>query len=251
MVGDHEVEERDEAVAPEPAGDELAPSPGDTDEGEWVDEERQRRNVLIAQIALVVVVLVGVVVVLALKSDDDAGPQTAEAAGEQAGDDGGGQGGAGNAEDGQGAAPADAKPGWPNAIIGRPKSLGVRDQPASEVEPEAEPGIYVWSDFDGWHAWVIGGEGVPPIVTGTLTANDSFAKATPVDPSSRVEVKDKLITFTFTTDAKIAGMDFNTGFYAKRLVFTFNGPDGPIDAAVVRTGSQGAPGGFPLVIEKS
>ena len=40
---------------------------------------------------------------------------------------------------------------WPASYGGRPAGLGVVNQPASKVAVTASPGIYVWSDFDGWH----------------------------------------------------------------------------------------------------
>ena len=220
------------------------PSAEGADDDAWAEAGPSPRTVRIAQIALVVVVLLGVVVVLALKSNETGDAQGAAKQAEAGGRDGG------SGEDG-GSGAATGKPDWPRAVAGRPEGLGVRGQVAADVTSTAEPGVYLWNDFDGWHLWIVSGPGVPPTITGTLTSNDDLAKAVPaLEGSGTVTVDKKVATFDLPTDVPVTGIDFNPGFFGKRLVITLDGPDGPIPAELVRLGSEAEAAPYPLVIDK-
>ena len=66
----------------------------------------------------------------------------------------------------------------------------------------------------------------------------------------QITLNGKSATFTLPTDRPLVGIDFNPGFYANKLVFTLNGPDGaPLDGALIKTGSKSAAAPFPIVIE--
>ena len=60
----------------------------------------------------------------------------------------------------------------------------------------------------------------------------------------------KTVTFDLPTDQPIVGVDFNPGFYAKNLVFTLDGPDGPIADNLIHLGSKGAKSGNPIFLVK-
>jgi hypothetical protein len=231
--------EDDAAVTtePRPAGDDEASA------GEWEDDDGQhKRTVLIAQIALVVLVLVGVGVVLAVKSgkDDNKDKQsTSQDSNDKT-----------KTTDASGKT-VKAKPTWPANIQGRPASLGPQKTKPADVKAGAKPGVYVWSDFEGWHAWVVPGAGVPAKLTGTLTSDADLNRAKPVTDSSTVDMKGALATYAFATDKGITGMDFNPGFYGKRLVFAFNTPEGLLDAKLVHVGGKAVKPDYPLVIQKS
>lgn len=205
------------------------------------DDATRKRNVLIAQVALVVVSLLVVAVVLIANngddSDSDASKSDAKTTTTVAGADG----------------TAKGKAAWPSTVEGRPPALGKRGQTADKVDAsKAKPGVYVWSDFDGWHMWVVGGKGMPERLNGSLTSNDELSRADLAVPDTgTVEAKGVKANFDLDTTKGLTGMDFSTGFYGKRLVFTFEGPDGPVDVALIKTGSKSAQGAYPLVIDKS
>ncbi len=232
-----EDEQRDPASEEVPADgdptvDAVDEEPWDDDE--WDDDELDRDKLIrwaqIGLAALIVVVVLGVVIAK-LGGDDGTSSQ--------------GSGGSSGQETGP------KKASWPANVGGRPPKLGTRGQAAPKVEPGAAPGIYLWSDYDGWHLWVVKGPGVPAI-SGTLTSNDKVAKAVLATPSvGSVTTKDKVVTYLLPTDAPIVGVDFNPGFYAKQLVFTLNGPDGPVDQALVHVGRKAEKAPYPLVIVKS
>lgn len=200
------------------------------------DAPRQRA-VRIAQIGLVVLVLL-IVGIVVLSKDD--GSDDAKKTG-------------GKSEQSDQQADGDAEPakkGWPAEVRGRPEGLGTTKVPATEVTPTAPPGAYIWSDYDGWHLWVVPGPGVPAI-TGTLTSNDDLGKAIlAIEGAGTVTLNGKSANFTLPADKPLAGIDFNPGFYANKLVFTLNGPDGvPLDAALIKTGKTATNVEFPIVIE--
>jgi len=211
----------------------------DLDFGE--DRPPAANAVRIAQIGLVVLVLlvVGMVIVSKSGSDDDkkaSGDGTEQATGNGEG-----------ANDGKA-----AKPVWPPAVGGRPAGLGETKVPATEVTVEAEPGVYLWNDFDGWHLWVVNGAGVPP-VSGSLSSNDELGKAVLAVPDAGTVKQDgKTATFILPTDVPLTGIDFNPGFYSDSIVIALNGPDGaPVDTALVKTGKKSTAAPFPIVIRKA
>ena len=261
-MADNEHDEHDDAVSETPKGDEPSNAAdtadatdtsskelgtsGDGDgDGDGDDiwssidaGEPRQQAVRIAQIGLVVLVLliVGIVVLTKRGGDDDESSKK---------DD--------STEQTDGTSGTDAEPaakGWPAEVRGRPAGLGTTKVPAGEVTPTAEPGAYIWSDFDGWHLWVVNGAGVPAI-TGTLTSNDNLGKAVlAIEDAGEITLNGKSATFTLPTDRPLVGIDFNPGFYANKLVFTLNGPDGaPLDGALIKTGSKSAAAPFPIVIE--
>lgn len=220
----------------EPSAESPVAEPADS----WdTDDATPKRTVLYAQIGLVALILAIIVIVLVVKSgkdDDDATKdgttKTTQAAGSTTKTNG--------------------KPAWPHEVEGRPATLGKRGQKAPDVTPKAKPGVYVWSDFDGWHMWIVGGAGMPAKIDGTLTSNDPIARADLAVPGTgTVGVDGKVASYSLDTSKPLSGIDFNTGFYGKRLVFTFNGPDGPIDGKFLHTGSKSLPAVYPLVIDKA
>ncbi len=225
--------------------------PDESEAGEWDDDGiweetdaeggiSQDKVLRLAQIGLVMLAVVVVAVVLVVKGGSDESPTTSNA----------------KAKDGSVTATTAAttkkkKAAWPPAFNGRPAGLGTTKQRASEVDLTAEPGIYVWSDFDGMHIWAVKGDRIPPI-SGTLDSNSDIQKAvSAVDGSGTVVTAGKRVSFTLPGQAPIEGLDFNPGFYANKIVITLNGPDGPIDATLVKVGKKGDPASFPLVFERT
>ncbi|MFN8018655.1 MAG: hypothetical protein U0P45_11085 [Acidimicrobiales bacterium] len=198
----------------------------------------REKAIRIAQIGLVVLALLVVVVVLITKSsgsDDD-----------KASSDNG------SSKSTQTTTAANGKAKWPPTIGGRPAALGKRGQKATQVDAsKAKPGAYLWNDYDGWHLWVVNGTGIGA-VKGTLTSNDAVARAELAVPDAgTVSTKDKVVTFDLPASPQLTGIDFNPGFFAKNLVFTLEGPDGPLPEQVVFVGSKPTQAPFPLVISKS
>jgi hypothetical protein len=220
-----------------PVAEEAAPAPAPDD---WDDAGPPRRTVLIAQVSVVVLILVVVGVIALVRRGDDS-PATKKPGGT-------------TASGAKGGTPKSAAKAaiWPKSVGGRPASLGKRGQAAAKVKAKAKPGVYLWGDFDGWHLWVVGGAGVPARVHGTITTNSDIARAEPASPTSgTVKVDGMVATFDLPTGAAISGVDFNPGFFAKRMVFTIEGPTGPIDPKLVKVGSKGAVAPFPFVLDKA
>lgn len=227
------------------ADDQTNDAPATEPEGIWTEPEGddgmpRQKAVRLAQFGLIalVVLIVGIVLVAQSGKDDDASSS------DKTSTDGG--------STATTEAEAAKKAVWPATVQGRPAGLGETKQPATEVQPTAAPGAYIWSDFDGWHLWVVNGEGMPA-VTGTLTSNADIEKAVVAVPEAgEVTISGKTATFSFPTDRPLVGMDFNPGFYADSLVVALNGPDGaPIAAELVQTGKKPTPAPFPIVIDKA
>ena len=218
-------------------GDALpAPPDGGGDDALGMPRDKAIR---IAQIGLVVLALLVVGIVLLTKGGDDKDTSSKDDK-------------ASTSQDANGDKPS-GKAQWPRNVGGRPPALGKRGQPARDVTlgKDAKPGVYLWNDYDGWHLWVVNGSGVPA-VKGTITSNDAVAKAEPAVPDAgSVVVDDKVVTFDLPTDQPIVGVDFNPGFFAKNLVFTVEGPDGPVSEQLVHVGAKAEQAPYPLVLTKA
>ena len=139
---------------------------------------------------------------------------------------------------------------WPASVGGRPEGLGGEKDTAADVTPTAPAGVYIWQSFDGWHLWAVNGDGLDG-VKGTIESSDKIVQATSSAPDAgTVTVDGKTITFDLDGKAAVAGVDFDAGF-SKKLTFDLEGPDGPIPATVVFTGSKAKPvDAVPVVIDK-
>lgn len=139
---------------------------------------------------------------------------------------------------------------WPPELGGRAEGLGQVNEPAPTVEVTAEPGVYLWSDFDGWHLWVVNGEGVSG-VSGTIVADDDVGEGTlAVEGAGELTVDESSFTFDLPGEPALVGLDFNPGFYTGEMVIDLEGPDGPIDPALVTFGRSGSAETMPIVLEQ-
>lgn len=140
---------------------------------------------------------------------------------------------------------------WPDAVGGRPAGLGGENETAADVTPTAEPGVYIWNSFDGWHLWVVNGDGLDG-VSGTIKSNQDINKATSSAPDAGTATLDgSTITFDVAAGSALGGVDFDPGF-AHELTFDLETADGgKVPADQVFTGSGPTPvDAVPVVIDK-
>lgn len=139
---------------------------------------------------------------------------------------------------------------WPAELSGRAEGLGRVNVAAPDVELAADPGVYLWQDFDGWHLWVVNGDGISG-VSGTIQADSEVGRGTlAVAGAGALTVEDESFTFDLPAEPELVGIDFNPGFFTSELVIELQGPDGPIDPALVTLGRRGSTDAVPVVIEK-
>jgi hypothetical protein len=216
-----------DAPSPEQAATAGAAAPGDED-----DARKRAKAVRTAQIALVVVVVVIGAIVLLTRGGDDGGSGKATSSDATSSDAAGGGGKTG--------------PGFPADLQRRPAALGKNGQAAPDVTPsaQAKPGIYIWSDFDGWHLWVVNGEGVPE-VHGTVIGNKSLAKVALAVPGAgtvapaiaSIDQAQSRSTFVLPTQPGLVGIDLNPG-YSTTVTFDLTDQTGKvIDPKLVFLGS--------------
>ena len=236
------------ATPSEPAkGDGPAPAEGDSgwDDDVWGDEASppDKRTVMLVQIGLVVlIVLIVGAVVLVKKNDKKDSSDKASDTSSQTTAAGGGTG------DTKDATPQYV---WPADVGGRPPAFGTFNDTPADAKGGAAPGVYIWSDYDGWHLWVQNGGDVNG-VSGTITGNDNIASAnvSPADGGTATKAS-TVISFDLKGSDPLVGLDFNPGFYAVKLDFAINGPNGPIPAAEIHLGKEMTPATTsPLSIEK-
>lgn len=139
------------------------------------------------------------------------------------------------------------KKAWPASVDGPPDGLG--GAPA-EASADTAPGVYLWNDFGGWHLRVVNGEGVSGL-KGTITSTDEIASAKVATAGEGTAVIEaKTIAFDLPVEPRVSGVDFNPGFYGEKLTVTLEGPDGPIDPALVTVGRSRKVTAVPVVLEK-
>jgi len=140
---------------------------------------------------------------------------------------------------------------WEPSADGRPAVLGDMGTPPDRTAADVAPGAYLWSDFQGWHLWVVTGTGVDGVVA-TLTSDDGFATATAVGTTGTATTAGRSLTFTPTAGTRVAGVDFQPGFYAKVLTVDLTGADGQrLTPTVVHVGgSATSPPAVPVILTK-
>lgn len=234
-----------DADAEQPGDDEQAPAP----DAVPAAPGPSRRGLVIAQVAIVVVAVIAVLAVVA--SRDSGGDEAADDpiqlgdGNGAAGTDGGSGGGGGGTE-----TTASGTSDWPAEVNGRPEALGALGTPPDQVV-DAAPGTYLWSDFDGWHLWLVpdaSGTGL----AGSIVADDEFVEGQAASEGiGRVDVADERLEFELPGDQGTVGLDFTPGFFAERLTLDLSSPAGPVDPASVRLGAAGTPvAQLPLEIAK-
>lgn len=139
------------------------------------------------------------------------------------------------------------KKAWPASAGGPPAGLGATP---AEAAADTPPGVYLWNDFGGWHLRVVNGEGVAG-VKGTIVSGDEIASAEAATAGEGTAVIDgETIEFDLPAEPRVAGVDFNPGFYAEKLTVTLEGTDGPVDPKLVTVGRDRKVTEVPVVLQK-
>ncbi len=139
---------------------------------------------------------------------------------------------------------------WPAEVGGRPAPFGDRGQAAGDPG-DAQPGLYLWNDFDGWHLWVVQGDGIGP-VSGTITSTADVTKAVsalPDDPGASIQIDGKTIRYDFSKGtAPVQGVDFNPGFRVESLTVVATGAGGSLPADSFHVGKAMAAEPLPYTV---
>ena len=86
-------------------------------------------------------------------------------------------------------------------------------------------------------------------VRGSSASNVAAARAEVVPADAGTAPPDKnVINFDPPAEPEIVGINFNPGFYANSLVFSIDGPAGPIPSELVHLGQNLSPAENPVVI---
>jgi hypothetical protein len=144
----------------------------------------------------------------------------------------------------------DQERAWPATTSGRPEGLGGEKQTTAEVKVTAPPGVYIWQSFDGWHLWVVNGDGLQGL-SGTITSSDDLVSAEASGPQDgTVGINGKTLNFDLGGDNEVLGVDFDPGF-SHKLTFTLETDAGKVKASQVFTGADSTPvDAVPVVIDK-
>lgn len=226
----------------------MTDRPG-VDDDVWDDddesfEDREPRGISPVVIAVAVVAVLGVVAILVATRNTDSqgnnqrsGRSTTTTAT---------RGSAPGTAGGDTSTTASA-PHWPSNVSFRPPVFGKTGDPPDPVTPNAKAGVYVWSDFDGWHLWIVEPKG-KAAAKGTVSSNDAIAKAKSEVPNQGLVLTQKgRFTFDLSgVEARTAGVVFDPGFYSSTLVIDLGGPDLPIFL-----GANMDPAKLPLAVVKT
>jgi hypothetical protein len=213
----------DEGASPAETGQPDGPGPRVTRNlAEQQRRDRRRRRLAVVA-ALAVVALLGAGAWAVLHGDDetDAGPRVGTLIGSSKGKGAATTTTPAGAPAGSNGQALASEPRWPSVIQGRPQAFGARNDPPPADVGDLEDGFYLWQDFDGWHLWMVGGG---PDDRVSVAADDAFAKSEAVGGGP--ELAPVANGFTLArggAGAKVVGVDFNPGYYAKTLVVTVDG----------------------------
>lgn len=116
---------------------------------------------------------------------------------------------------------------------------------------EISQGVYIWSDFDGWHIRLSGTD--VPELSGSVTGQymPPVQGQTGGDVTVTPDEAGKKVSFTIRPGMEPVGFDFSTGCKQKELTFdlTTNGAPVPVDQ--IHLGDRGAVKEFPLVARRT
>ena len=129
---------------------------------------------------------------------------------------------------------------------------GTWDAAFNNPPTEVADGVFIWSDFDGWHVRLAGAN--PATVTGSVTG-----QVTPTLQSEAtapgVEVKQddaaKRLTFNLTGGEVPVGFDFSAGCKQKELTFDLTTAGTAVAVDRIRLGSKGVVKEYPLVARRT
>lgn len=115
----------------------------------------------------------------------------------------------------------EVRPGWPFAVSGRPAAFGaLKDAPPADAG-DLPDGFYLWTDFDGWHLWLVGGGEADKV---TITSDNAISKADPTGGPVDVQVFGNVVAMRRGSATEpVVGIDINPGYYAKNMIVAVEG----------------------------
>lgn len=132
-----------------------------------------------------------------------------------------------------------------------PTGCGDWDTAFNFPPKEIKEGVYIWSDFDGWHIRLSGT--VVPELSGSVTGQYTppVQGQTGGDVVVTPDEAGKRLTFTIKPGMEPVGFDFSTGCKQKELTFdlTTNGAAVPFEQ--IHLGDRGAVKEYPLVARRT
>lgn len=185
-------------------------------------------NILLAAVVVAVAIVVAVVIGTRNKSSHNAT---------------GGPGGGGTC----------SAPAWPD-VSGLPQGwTTVAGNPSWKTPPNPQPGVYVWSAFDGWHLVAVG---LTSPVTVTVTGDNDKPESLTAEPEvgspagvSTTRDSDAQWTITLPPSATGTGAHLTVG-YVTRLTFDAQTDGQPLDAAKFHEGPSTVAPSLPVVLNK-
>ena len=186
------------------------------DRSEWSPSPRQRSIALKVGLAVLVVAVVALLVINGRKNEtknqDTASNPTSGAT-------------SGSQPD-QAATP---KAAWPTKVSGRPTALGKLGGVPADASDPPEPGVYLWSGFDGWHLWAVGDPGRLQ-ARGTITSDDTMTIGTgTAEKDGNLKVDGKTLTFDLSqVTGPVVGFKFAPGFFSKKITVQLDGEKVPL-----------------------
>lgn len=118
---------------------------------------------------------------------------------------------------------------WPVELKWKPMELGVREESVHDVPPDVAAGVYVWSDFDGWHTWIVDPAAVG-ITSGRVRTDSEFGSAELVDEGAGAFTRnDSVLEFDFGgLEQRVTGFRYNPGFFTSKVTYEFDGVSPPV-----------------------
>ena len=218
------------------------------DEDLWASDAPPplNRTVIIAVAVAVVLVIIGFVVL----GGDDSGNEgpTASGGGTSAAADGG------TTQITSQQAPFGAKVLTPTTLPpgAVPRGCGTWDTAFNNPPKEVVDGVYVWSDFDGWHVRLAG----PTLssVSGTVRGQYLPALQSPATAAGVTVTPDaagKRLVFELEAGEQPVGFDFSAGCDQKELTFDLVAAGAAVPLERIHLGSKGVVEEVPIVARRT
>lgn len=252
---DDDVDAIDDADPASPTVDDGADdAESDFDDEElWGPSDRAAtpvdKRIIFGVVGVVAVLILGFVVFGGGSSSSDGGDDAST----KTSTDGKGETGGGSTQVTSQRAPYNATGITPTTLPPGAEPTGCGDWDSAFNFPPAEitEGVYIWSDFEGWHVRVAGtavpelsgsvtGQYMPPLQGQT----EGIVSVTPDEAGKR-------LTFSMAPGGEPVGFDFSAGCNQKELTFDLTTEGTSVPFEQIHLGSRGAVKEYPLVARRT
>lgn len=133
-----------------------------------------------------------------------------------------------------------------------PRGCGDWDAAFNVAPDEVTEGVYIWSDFEGWHVRLAGD--APGSIAGSVSGQVLPELYSPPDApgvETTIDEGANRLSFELTGGDQPVGIDFNAGCEQQALTFELTSDGAPVPVEQIHLGKRGVVVELPLVARRT